>query len=458
MNLGSVLGFGGSNTGSNFQAGNVNLTPPATQAQANTAYDQVQSGLSQEQAFANALGAQNGIGNQTAALLQQQQLHDQLAGQNGVQNQSNTFAQQQALAQQLQQIAAGQGPNPAQAQLAQATGANVANQASLMAGQRGTNQNVGLIARQIAQQGAATQQQAAGQAATLQAQQSLAALGQLGGQQQNIQGVAATQIAQQQAQQQALQAAASNQVTQQAGALGNVNSLGQGEQQNLLGSLGQYNNAAAGMQQNINTTNAGIQLPLAQGQTNLAGGLIGGLGTAGQGFAKGGMIEKPIYLSAGGMGSALESVAPPSIVTFGLNQPGPKSFVGRFFKGYSDISNPQNNSSASATTQGGKAMGQYIGSAIANLFHPNPPVAPANTGLEYGEQYAAHGGKIMKAGGRVPGKGKKEDSIKRDTVPAELSPGEIVIPTHITMGKDPVNEGARFIAATLAKQNGLQHA
>lgn len=95
--------------------------------------------------------------------------------------------QQQGLANQLQNQANGQGPNPAQAALNQATGQNVSNQAALMAGQRGASANPGLIARQAAQQGAAIQQNAVGQSATLQAQQQLAAQQQLQAQQQALQ-------------------------------------------------------------------------------------------------------------------------------------------------------------------------------------------------------------------------------------------------------------------------------
>lgn len=91
-------------------------------------------------------------------------------------NLENTFLQQ----------AAGAGPNPAQAALNQNTGANIAAQASLAAGQRGAAGNVGLMQRQAAQQGAATQQQSVGQAATLEAQQSLAAEQNAMTQQQNI--------------------------------------------------------------------------------------------------------------------------------------------------------------------------------------------------------------------------------------------------------------------------------
>lgn len=166
-------------------------------------------------------------------LQQYQQFVNALQQQGGVQNQSNVFNQ-------LQGVANGQGPNPAQAMLNQATGANVANQAALMAGQRGSSANPGLLARQAAMQGGALQQQAAGQGATMQANQSLNALGQLGG-------------------------LASQQVAQQANAQGNL--LGQTQ---------------AGLQnQNANQVNlAGIQGQVAQQNAKGQGGILNGIGGA----------------------------------------------------------------------------------------------------------------------------------------------------------------------------------
>ena len=88
---------------------------------------------------------------QYAAALQQQQqqqnLLQALQNQGALQNQSNVYNQ-------LQQVAQGQGPNPAQAMLNEATGTNVANQAALMVSARGAASNPGLIARQAAMQGA----------------------------------------------------------------------------------------------------------------------------------------------------------------------------------------------------------------------------------------------------------------------------------------------------------------
>jgi hypothetical protein len=125
--------------------------------------------------ISNAFGAQNnftpGGGN-----AQQQQY---VTGANANYQQANTGLN--SLAQMLQQQAQGGGPNLANQNLQNFTGQNVANQASLMAGQRGASANPALIARQAAMQGAGIQQQAAGQAASNVLAQQLAAQQQLGG-------------------------------------------------------------------------------------------------------------------------------------------------------------------------------------------------------------------------------------------------------------------------------------
>ena len=165
------------------------------------------------------------------ALQQQQALVAALQAQNGLGNQSSVYNQ-------LQNVANGTGPNPAQAMLAQQTGANIASQGAMMAGQRGASANPGLMARQAAQQGGALQQQAVGQGATMQANQSLNALGQM-------QGEANTMAGQQ------IGATTANTQSQQAN-----------------------QNAANEMQSNINNNNAAI----AQGQQKQAGS-GGGLGS-----------------------------------------------------------------------------------------------------------------------------------------------------------------------------------
>lgn len=62
----------------------------------------------------------------------------------------------------------------------------------------------------------------------------------------------------------------------------------------------------------------------------------------------------------------------------------------------------------------------------------------------------------MKSGGQVPGKPKVAgDNPKNDTVPAVLSPKEIVIPNSITMSKDAPKKAADFVAKVL-KSKGMR--
>lgn len=240
--LGQVLGGANSlnplNTQDQFRAKGAPLQAGTNAAQLDTAYGQAQSGLQQQQDFYNALANQNGIGNQS-------QVYNQ-----------------------LQNVAAGRGPNPAQAMLNQATGQNVANQAALMAGQRGAASNVGLLARQSAQQGAATQQQAVGQGATMEANQRLNAINAAG----NIAG---------------------QQVNQQGQALTGYNTAAQNEQNTLQGANSNFNNAQVGMQSNINNVNGQIS----QGNQAANNGMLSGImnGGAAQSMlggilAKGGLV------------------------------------------------------------------------------------------------------------------------------------------------------------------------
>ena len=272
--VGSMLGIGNPN-GADYTAQGINP------GQLNTSYGQTNAVINQQQAMANALQGQGAQG----------------------------IASQNQLTQALQAQAMGQGPNPAQAALAQSTGQNVANQAALAAGQRGAAQNVGMIAREVGQQGANTQQQAVGQAATMQAQQQLAAQQQLG------------QLA-------------AGQIGQQSNALG---ALSNGTLQNQ----GQL----IGLQSGMNSANAGMAQTNAQTAPKLLGGLMNGAG-------------------------------------------------------------------------GASTMGKFDG-------------------------------------GTIPGEPKvNKNDPKNDTVPAKLSPGEIVIPLDVLNSKDPVKASAEFVAKELKKQKG----
>lgn len=401
----NLLGGGGG--GGNFKAQAADLINPTSMGQVNSAYQQAQGGLTQQQAFLNAL-----------------------RGQNGIQNQSDVFGQQQALANQLQGVANGTGPNPALQQLQNTTGQNVANQAALMAGQRGSGANAGLLARQAAMQGANTQQQAVGQGAALAAQQQLSGLGMLQGQQGMMGNLAGQQVG------------------QQGGALQGLNQAGQSEQQQLLNALGQYNNQNVNMQSNMNSSNAGVQSGVAQGQQGLLGGTLGGLGAGLMMLHDGGAVKN--YADGGTVD-------------------GPQSYAGKFLKGWmsqpsagNDLASMGNvsnaNPGAGQLNKGmdsfGKGLGSAIGSFINNQGGPDLTTAQPNS-VNHGLMEAKGGSINAKSGVKVPGKASvKGDSLKNDTVPAMLSPGEVVIPRHVMQSDDPIGNSAKFVQAVMNKKGG----
>ena len=255
-----------------FQGQSAGINSGTNTAQLNNAYTGAQSGLTQQQQLAGEVAG---------------------GGQQGV----NT---QNALTGQLEGVINGTGPNAAQTALNQNTATNVANQAALMAGQRGANANPGLIARESAQQGAATQQAAVGQGATLQAQQQIAAQGQLA----NL---------------------ASTQVGQQAGAVGGLNTAQQSEQSILQNANTANNNANVAQQSNINNVNAATAAGNQQqagnmlsGLSNVASSAISGIGSL---FARGGSVfpgphksHVANFLEAGGKIKAVEAMVSPGEV------------------------------------------------------------------------------------------------------------------------------------------------
>lgn len=139
--------------------------------------------------------------------------------------QAQDIAQQKQLNEMLMQQSQGQGPNPAQAQYQNNVNRLAQEQAGLISSQKGISP--ALQAQLIARQGGMAGQQAAGNAATLTAQQQLAAEGQLssntlGG----IGGINSASLGVQgiNAQTAAANSAAQNQMTQQL--MGGLGSLG----------------------------------------------------------------------------------------------------------------------------------------------------------------------------------------------------------------------------------------
>lgn len=469
-----LLGTGGGVNGTGISGpNNTNILNPATTGQANEQYSIANTALGQQMNLVNAL-----------------------QGQNGLQNQSNVFNQ-------LQGVANGTGPNPALAQLNQATGANTANQAALMAGQRGAGQNAGLIARQAAQQGATNQQNAAGQAATLQAQQQLNAMNQLG-------SIAGQQVGQ-----------------LQQGVQG-FNQAAQGEQGQVLNAIQGQNQANVGMQGNINSANAGLANTQMQGQHNLLGNAVSGIGSA-LGLAQGGVIPKMAYgghspvsvdynnndnvfptnLDSTGATpynpvSSTSPVAAPSTLAPAVSAPGAaKSSVGKFFQG---MSNPIQNQ-PTGTAAAGQSIGKGIGAGLNALFGSSPK---QQSQIPSENQYAAvygapgtrdanglptedatyqmmstpqtqmaKGGKVpalvspgeiylkpkqvkevvkgadpMKIGEKIPGKAPVKgpvNSYSNDIVKKNLDAGGIIVPNKETKSKNPSEASQRFVHAIAAK-------
>lgn len=465
--LGAIMG-GGTNT---FQAQGANLQAGTNAGQLNQAYNGAQTGLNQQQNFVNAL-----------------------QGQNGIQNQNANYNQ-------LGQIASGQGPNPAAAQLAQATGANVANQAALMAGQRGSGANAGLIARQAAQQGANTQQQSAGQAATNQANQSLNAIN------------AQTGIAQ-------------NQVNQLGQGITGQNTAQQNEQNILQQANSAYNTANVNMTSNMNNVNSAT----AAGNAANKQGILGGIGNVVSSiFAEGGEVEADVGKtdynspsdssssdspppaaapaaassgkSGGGLGSIIGTVA--ALLADGgpvqANVTGPQSKMGKALsKAASSTGTAQLASPYAANYQAGAQAGQGLanglGKGVKALFSSNTdapvpinqdqaggPMDNSNNAVQDAPttMVAAEGGKVpalvspgeqylppkdvkkvvkegknpLAVGERIPGKPEHPgNDYRNDIVRKNLDSGGIVIPNEVMQSKNPHWEAMKFIRATMAKK------
>jgi hypothetical protein len=292
----------------------------------------------------------------------------------------------------------GQGPNPAMAQLAQTTGQNVANQAALMAGQRGAAGNVGLLARQAAQQGAATQQQAVGQGATLEAQQQIAA-------QQNLANLAAQQVGQ-----------------AQAGA-GQLTAAQQAEQNTLQQANANYNTQLVSQQNAINATNAQIAQANQAQNTGILGGITGALsGIPVVGSALGAASKA---LGATG-GAVKEDQIGDNPV---LMAKGGKVYHPKYFHEYF-------------------ADGGMAGKSVDAIVSPKEVYLNPHQVKEVVER----GADPMKIGHHFPGQDKvKHDSLKNDVIKTKLEEGGVVLPIHITTHKDASHKGRKFVEKTVAK-------
>jgi hypothetical protein len=399
------------------------------------------------------------------------------------QNYQAVNASQTALANQLGNVASGQGPNPAQAVLNQSTGANVANQGALAAGQRGAAQNVGMMARGAANQGRAAQQQAAGQGASMQAQQQLGAMGQQAnvlGQQgsEAIGGVGAYESA----------INSANQINAQTAA--NAAQFGQG--------------FGGGLLQGVGSMLAG------GGEVKMAGG-GDPFGSGGDFAAAGGDYTSNQTPMPGGEGSGssfvgqfLSGAGGNSGQASKKKNPGLfKSILGNLGKSQAAATNPASGSTSlgsgssynAALSPAGNAMVNSPGMAAGNAGYAGADMG-AGAGAELGGAEAASAGGAADAlvaaakGGRAPkkvdalvspgehrvpkeavpsvAKGKvsplktgetfpgkpkvKGNSYSNDTLPRKLNAGDIIIPNKVMQSKDPERGAAEFVRAILAKK------
>jgi hypothetical protein len=371
--------------GSEYKAQQANLQNPSTVQQANEQYKNVQDVIAQQQAFLQATQAQNGL-----------------------QNQANVYNQ-------MQGIANGTGPNPAQAMLNQQTSANIANQAALMAGQRGAAANPALIARLAAQQGSNLQQQAVGQGATLQANQQLAAIG-------NMANIAGQQVG--------TQLNAQNQLA----------NTSLNAQNNILQGIAGQNNAAVGNTSQANQIDSQTARENAARRAQIVQGIASGIGS--------GMTGIPMNFSSGsGMGGG--------DMTAGAS-PNPMGSGSR--TGQSPINMIPMANGGEVKSQPTSRITQYFNNNALKMAQGGQVPALVSPGEKYiaPEDLAkvAGGASPMTIGKTIPGVAKvKGDSYKNDTVPAMLKEGGIIIPRSIVQGKDAAKKSAEFVAAILNKQH-----
>lgn len=298
--------------------------------------------------------------------------------------QAGIFGQQQQLANQYQGLATGQGPNLAQSQLAQNTGQNMQQQAALMGSARGAQSNPGLVTRQAAQAGGNLQQQAVGQSATLGAQQQLAAMQQQGALQNQMAGLASQGVGQQQQ------------------ALSQFGTQAQGYQGLYQTGVAQQNQNLAGAQ----AANVPMYTQALANEQKNSAGIMGGLMNAAGGL---------LMLAGGGQVPAQE----------------PQSILGSFGSAFQDT-DPGVNSMVQGFGTFGKGLRSALTPTPTTIGQAGGNDLPSNNIVNTASQ-----------GGKINGKANTQgDSKSNDTVPAMLSPGEVVIPrSHIN---DP-DKAAQFL-------------
>jgi len=381
-NIGSYLGFGGGQSGTGIdKQSTANLIPTVNGQNVQDAMSGTQGSMQSQQALLQAL--------------QQQQ---------GIQNQNQVYGQ-------LQGVANGTGPNPAQAQYQQNVNNLAQQQAGAMASAKGISP--ALQARLISQQGSAAMQNAAGQGATNQAAQQMAAIGGAG---QMANTMAGQQIGQ-----------------TNTNAQTNLSNQGQ-----ILGAAGQNNQTVAGEQNQINSGNASMANTQMGNQYNTFSGLAGSVpflkGFAG---AEGGEVQampiapSPQHQSGGG---GMESMLPMLAMLSNGGQVQPQgNYLLDYFKGWTP--------------------GMAKGGMVDAVLSPGEAYLPPSSVNEV----AKDGKNPLSVAQRVPGKPKVPgNSYANDVVPAELEKGGVVIPNSVMQSKNPSGDAMKFVEAILSKKKATK--
>lgn len=326
------------------------------------------------------------------------------ADQTGMNNLQNSYNQ-------LQGVANGTGPNPAMAQYNQ----NVQNLAKQQSGALASVQGISpaLATRMISQQGSGAMQNAAAQGATMQAQQQLGAMGQMG----NLAG---------------MQAGAANQ-----------------------------------MQGNINNNNMGLATTSMGAQQGLMGGILGGAGAAMM-LADGGQVNGADAFSFGQpsqgptssfgnfMSSMSDDMSAPggNPLQTGMTQFG--KGLGTLIKGKGAPENMgQGPTAASAATAGaGIPYAQPMAMGFAGGGNVPALVSPGEVYIPPGKiKSAAKSANPLTAGKKIPGKPKVPgNSYANDTVRATLKSGGVVIPNSIMQSNNPAQGAHDMIAGIIANR------
>ena len=332
-------------------------------------------------------------------------------------NQATNLTNQNQLAQMLLAQSQGQGPNPAQAMLMQNANELAQQQAGGIASQKGINP--ALAARQMQMQGAQAAQAAAGHAGVMGAQQQLGAQGQLGG---------------------------------LYGQIGNQNLNAQ--QMNLSALTGAHQ------------TNAGVAAQNAAATQATASGLLSGASSAGMAMAmaRGGMV--PHYAYGSGMVGNLNgdpAYMPGYGDSYSMPQMGASAAPAQASPttnslGAVDMANSlysQDPKAASATpsvnidtSASGKIAQQLMAQSGVPMWASG---VNFNKGQSQGASQMAQAAPQIMAlmaaqGAVVPGRAAKSgNNYANDTVPAVLSPGEIVLPRSVTMSGDAPELAKEFV-------------